>query len=78
MECYRAIESFLEIAEEILHDWAVLALNESRMLLESKFLDESQVFISTGLGGKEEKFRYFVVLMTRIEHGFGPDPKNGD
>jgi hypothetical protein len=65
VECYRAIESFLSSAEEPLRTWAVLSLNESRMLLESKIMDENQVFISTGLGGKEEKLRYFVVLMTR-------------
>jgi len=63
--CYRYIEDCLENAGEDLHDWAVMALNESRMLLESRLLDESQVFISTGLGGKEEKLRYFVVLVSR-------------
>ncbi len=67
VECYRTIEAFLETAEENLHDWAVLALNESRMLLESSLLDESQVFISTGLGGKEEKLRYFVALLSRVD-----------
>ena len=65
VDCYRAIEAFLKHAEEPLRSWAVLALNESRMLLESKIMDENQVFISTGLGGKEEKLRYFVVLMSR-------------
>jgi hypothetical protein len=64
-ECYRAIESFLGSAKEPLRTWAVLSLNESRMVLESKIMDENQVFISTGLGGKDEKLRYFVVLMTR-------------
>ena len=63
--CYRAIESYFEIAEEPLKDWALLALNESRMQLESKLTEENQVFISTGLGGKEQKLRYFVVLMSR-------------
>lgn len=65
VECYRAIEAFLQHAEEPLHSWTILALNESRMLLESKIMDENQVFISTGLGGKDEKLRYFVVLMSR-------------
>lgn len=65
VESYRAIESFLSSAEEPLRTWAILSLNESRMLLESKIMDENQVFISTGLGGKDEKLRYFVVLMTR-------------
>ncbi len=65
VECYRAIEAFLDSATEPLKTWAVLSLNESRMTLESKIMDENQVFISTGLGGKDEKLRYFVVLMTR-------------
>jgi hypothetical protein len=64
-ECYRAIESFLGSAEEPLRTWGVLSLNESRMVLESKIMDENQVFISTGLGGKDEKLRYFVVLLSR-------------
>ncbi len=70
VDCYRAIERFLQEGEEELRDWACLALNESRMRLESKLLDESQVFISTGLGGKAEKLRYFVVLMSRANQDF--------
>ncbi len=65
VSCYRAIESFIEIAEKPLRDWGLLALNESRLQLESTILEESQVFISTGLGGKKEKLRYFVVLISR-------------
>ncbi len=65
VKCYRAIESYLEVADEPIRDWAFLALNESRMQLESKILEENQVFISTGLGGREQKLRYFVVLMSR-------------
>ncbi len=70
VECYRAIESFLGSASEPLRTWAILSLNESRMILESMILDENQVFISTGLGGKDEKLRYFVVLMTRSRVDF--------
>ncbi len=65
VESYRAIEAFLKEAEEPLRSWAVLALNESRMLLESRIMDENQIYISTGLGGSGDKLRYFVVLMTR-------------
>ena len=72
VECYRAIESFMQNAREPLLSWALLALNESRMLLESKIMDENQVFISTGLGGKNEKLRYFVVLMTRTRTDLTP------
>ena len=38
-----------------------MALQHSRISLETHFLDEQQVFISTGLGGKGEKLRYFIV-----------------
>ena len=72
VECFRAIEAFIQEAEDPLLSWAILALNESSMLLESKILDENQVFISTGLGGKDEKLRYFVVLMSRTRVDLTP------
>lgn len=65
VECYRALEQFMADTSDQLRPWGILALNESRMLLESKILDENLVFISTGLGGKDEKLRYFAVLMSR-------------
>ncbi len=63
VEAYRKIEKFHSEAPEELKNWATLALKESKMLLESKLLDENQVYISTGLGGKGDKLRYFVVLL---------------
>jgi hypothetical protein len=65
VEAYRFIEKYLADGNKELRNWAILALQESRMLLESKLLDENQVFISTGLGGKGSKLRYFVVLIQR-------------
>jgi len=75
VECFRAIEACLMQASEPILSWAVLALNESRMLLESKIMDENQVFISTGLGGKGEKLRYFLVLMSRTRVDLTPSQK---
>lgn len=65
VEAYRAIEKYLQNPDKELKDWGILAFQESRMLLQSKFLDENQVFISTGLGGKGSSLRYFVVLLSR-------------
>jgi hypothetical protein len=65
VEAYRIIEKYLKEEHQELRNWAVLALQESRMLLESKLLEENQVFISTGLGGKGSKLRYFVVLILK-------------
>ena len=64
---YRTIEKFVPTVEGILKQWAILALQENRMLLQSSLLDEQQVFISTGLGGKGQKLRYFAVFINRIK-----------
>ncbi len=70
VEAYRTLEKFLKETDESMRDWAVLALQENRILLESKLLDEDQVFISTGLGGKGNKLRYFIVLIHKDRENF--------
>jgi hypothetical protein len=65
VEAYRAIEKYHKNPDPELKDWSILAMQESRVLLESSFLDENQVFISTGLGGKGSKLRYFIVLIAK-------------
>ena len=62
---YRTIEKYLKDPDPGLKEWAILAFQESRMLLESSLLDENQIFISTGLGGKGSKLRYFIVLLPK-------------
>ena len=60
VEAYRTIEEFLKEPEtDFLKDWATLAFQESRMLLESHILDQNQIFISTGLGGKKRQASIF-------------------
>ena len=65
VQAYRTIEKYLLNPDDKLKNWAILALQESKMLLESKLLDENQVFISTGLGGKNGKLRYFIVILSK-------------
>lgn len=62
-KAYRIIENFTKQPKPDLHHWSVLALQESKMLIESSLLDENQVFISTGLGGRGNMLRYFIVLI---------------
>ncbi|MDD2278958.1 MAG: hypothetical protein PHD06_04835 [Bacteroidales bacterium] len=69
-EAYRVIERYTQNPLPELRDWALMAFQESRMLLESKLLEEQQIFISTGLGGKEGKLRYFVVLIPMEDKPF--------
>ncbi len=63
IEAYRTLERYTNDSQDQLKDWATLALQECKLLLESKLLDESQILISTGLGGKGLKLRYFTVLI---------------
>jgi len=65
VEAYRVLERYKQNPDPGLKDWASLAMHESRMLLESSLLDENQVFISTGLGGKGQKLRYFIVFLVK-------------
>ena len=69
VEAYRAVERFAKNPIPELKEWSILALQESRMLLQSTLLDEQQVFISTGLGGKGQKLRYYVVFINRKPDG---------
>ncbi len=65
VEAFRTIERYVKDPDQNLQDWAKLALQESKLLLESKILDENLVLISTGLGGKGLKLRYFVAFIAR-------------
>lgn len=63
VKAFRIIENYLKKPDKHLRNWALLAYQESRMMLHSSLLDEQQVFISTGLGGKGKKLRYCVVFI---------------
>lgn len=65
VKAYRTLEKYVEDADGELKQWGILALQENRMLMHSSLLDEQQVFISTGLGGKGKKLRYYVVFLSK-------------
>lgn len=62
VKAYRTIEKYLNNPDPFLKEWAILALQESRMLLQSSILNEQQIYISTGLGGKGSNLRYNVIF----------------
>ncbi len=70
VDYYRALEQYKAHAEEDMQPWVTLGLQESRMLLESELLDEKQLFVSTGLGGKGTNLRYFVVLINNDDENY--------
>ncbi|MDD2381711.1 MAG: hypothetical protein WCY58_07620 [Mariniphaga sp.] len=65
VKAYRTLEHYLENSDTAIRSWAVLALQENRMLIQTSLLDEQQYFISTGLGGKNKKLRYYLVFINR-------------
>jgi hypothetical protein len=64
VESYKILEKYIARPDEELREWAMLAYQENKMFLESSLLDENQILISTGLGGKGLKLRYFTVMQT--------------
>ncbi|TAJ10486.1 hypothetical protein DMA11_18825 [Marinilabiliaceae bacterium JC017] len=67
---FRTIERYLNNPDSGLKDWGTLALQESKMLLQSSLVDKAPMFISTGLGGKGHKLRYFIVLLEKTDNKF--------
>lgn len=65
VRAYRLLEEYAQIADPDVLDWAAMALMESRMFLESTFSEEKQIYISSGLGGRGEKLRFYVLLMSK-------------
>ena len=74
-EAYRIIEKYLLVSDNEIHDWVKLALLENRMSLESSLLEQNQVLISSGLGGKNDKLRYFLVVFNKEQLGFSETRK---
>lgn len=61
---FRKIQKYSEKPDEGLSDWAFIALQESQNLIQSSLLGEEQILISTGLGGKDNKLRFFIIAQT--------------
>ncbi len=59
---YRRLEHYVRVAAPEVQDWAYMALMEGRIILESELSDEKQIYISTGLGGKGQKLRFYMLF----------------
>lgn len=70
VRAYRALENYVNHSSEDVTDWAYMALMESRISLESELSDEKQIYISTGLGGKGEKLRFFILFPSKRNQEF--------
>lgn len=63
VKAYRIVEEYAEAPDPEMANWAYMALMESRIVLESDLSDEKQILISTGMGGKGEKLRFYVLIL---------------
>jgi hypothetical protein len=70
------LEKYLKSPEVNLKDWALLSLKECRMFLESVLLKQEGGFVSTGLGGKGNKLRYYFVVSSNGSLSFSETRKN--
>ena len=66
VKAYRILEGYAQAPDPDVADWAYMALMESRIALESELSDEKQIYISTGLGGKGEKLRFYVLILAKV------------
>lgn len=64
VKAYRLLEEYVRQPDPEVSDWAYMALMESRISLESELSDEKQIYISTGLGGKGEKLRFYILILS--------------
>jgi hypothetical protein len=64
VEVYRQIERYHnDCQDETMKQWSALALHECRMFLESSLLDENISLVSSGLGGLQDKLRFYYLLL---------------
>lgn len=69
IETLRVLEKFRDISlNHDLKNWTTMAIEECKMAVESDLLDENQIFISSGLGGRGNKLRYFCVVVAQKEN----------
>lgn len=70
VRAYRLLEQYVQHPDEELVNWAYMALMESRITLESELSGEKQIYISTGLGGKGKKLRFYVLIISSEGNSF--------
>jgi hypothetical protein len=70
VKAFRLLEDYVQHPDPVIINWAYMALMESRISLESELLEEKQIYISTGLGGKGEKLRFYVLMLASKEEPF--------
>jgi len=67
---FRQIEKYMNHPDNELKQWTLLALQECKMFLEGSLCDENMGFISSGLGGLDNKLRYYFLVLPLTNQRF--------
>ena len=65
IESYKSLEKIYQHADDELKEWALMAIQENLMSLENYLNNENIGMISTGLGGKGDKLRYYFAVVSK-------------
>jgi len=76
VKAYRLIEKFHNECENNLKKWSALALQKGRVHIEHSLSNEEKIYISSGLGGSENRLRYFFALSSNDNKNFTELHKN--
>ncbi|HET6559895.1 MAG TPA: hypothetical protein VFG54_21390 [Prolixibacteraceae bacterium] len=63
MTALRQLEKYYNNPDKELKQWAALALQECKMFVENILTDEMTGFISSGLGGHQNRMRYYFLVL---------------
>jgi len=73
---FRQIEKYYKNPDKDLKQWTALALQECKMFLESTLTGQSIGFISSGLGGYQDKLRYYFLIFPSSDKLFTTTQKH--
>ncbi|MGQ1891960.1 hypothetical protein ACT29H_16085 [Thermophagus sp. OGC60D27] len=69
-DAIRTLQSYYENPDKGLEDWTYLALQECKLIFQASMLDHPPMFISTGLGGRGQKLRFFGAFFSKDGRDF--------
>ncbi len=70
ISAYRALEKFIEDKNHKLHEWAKIAYQYSRVMIEADLSDEPRIMIASGMGGRGNMLRYQAILSLKDDLKF--------
>lgn len=70
VKAFRSVERFAQQAGSDLRSFALLCLEISRMRIENSLGDEDVGYIAGGLGGFDQKLRFFLLVFPAGDDGF--------